>query len=168
MRTARTVKTSWFSCSSGRANNSSYRQTSTSTLGNLSSLTASRKNAPFRVLLSTILKVNPGFTIFSGNAGDPPPDPISIKEPVPGKCFAALTGSIIKRSRPSSLSAKAVKLIRTFPLCSSSTYEASFSAASISSATRARSARVSMRVARFRLTNGLLSLVCSKRCAKTI
>ena len=120
-RTARSDSTSNVSWRSGRARSSSYRAVSTEARSNRSVLTASRKKADFRAFASTIVKETIGDDSLRGMAGDPPPEPISMREAsAGGRCRAAIIGSRSNRSMASSGLSNAVRFIFLFQRESSS------------------------------------------------
>ena len=83
-RTARIVRRSIASCSSGRASSSSKRVVSTSARPRPSARIASRRKTAFRVLDSTSRRCRRGTASARGIAGDPPPEPMSITDTAVG------------------------------------------------------------------------------------
>ena len=82
---------------------------------------ASRRNADLRALTSTIVRARPGVASFSGIAGDPPPDPMSMRLAAwDGRYRVATSGSRRSRSIASSASVSPVRLILRFQRASSS------------------------------------------------
>jgi hypothetical protein len=114
-RTARTVTRS----AAGIGVGSSWkRMFATSAPGSFSARITSRRNAAFRVFDSTNVNQSDGRTIFSGSAGDPPPEPKSNQVPgTSGMSSAASSGSMNSRSNVAAVGAckgRAVRLILTF------------------------------------------------------
>ena len=147
MRTARTVTTSDSSAPS-RAARSSYRQASTTVLSRPSCRAASRRNAAFLVLDSTMRSRTAGAASFIGIAGDPPPDPTSVMEtPGRGSRCAATSGSTTSLSRPRSSSASAVRLMRRFQRIRRPTYAVRLCRSGSATCRPARLALAAMRIA---------------------
>ncbi len=147
MRTARTVTTSDSSASS-RAARSSYRQASTTVFSRPSCRAASRRNAAFLVLDSTMRSRTAGAASFIGIAGDPPPDPTSVMDtPGRGSRCAATSGSTTSLSRPRSSSASAVRLMRRFQRIRRPTYAARLCRSGSATCRPARLALAAMRIA---------------------
>lgn len=147
MRTARTVTTSDSSAPS-RAARSSYRQASTTVFSRPSCRAASRRNAAFLVLDSTMRSRTAGTASFIGIAGDPPPDPTSVMDtPGRGSRCAATSGSTTSLSRPRSSSASAVRLMRRFQRIRRPTYAARLCRSGSATCRPARLALAAMRIA---------------------
>ena len=157
MRTARTVTTSDSSVPS-RAARSSYRQASTTVLSRPSCRAASRRNAAFLVLDSTMRSRTAGAASFIGIAGDPPPDPTSVMDtPGRGSRCAATSGSTTSLSRPRSSSASAVRLMRRFQRIRRPTYAARLCGSGSATCRPARLALAAMRIAsRGSLMSGIM------------
>ena len=84
--TALTLTRSCDSCNSGRVSKSSALTVSTVVSGRLSWRAASRRNADFLVFDSTMTRWSDGIAIFSGMAGDPPPEPMSSSRGCGPRC----------------------------------------------------------------------------------
>jgi hypothetical protein len=163
--TARTVTRSMQLPRSGRLWSVSNRAFSTCADWRPRSRIASRRNAAFFDLASTIVSSNRGWHSLIGMAGDPPPDPRSNHRAVSSDNLDAIAiGSIIKRSIvsvESGSSGRAVRLIRTFHRRRSSTHRCS---ASMTERSGRRSPARSARASTSAPKSGSFTLTTTRYC----